>query len=159
MWKLAQEHISPLTDLCYDMRRDHSKTGGPMAKKRKTPSSIGSWIPRINMKKIKTAISILWFLFVSLSSPLWIGCIYMNITGHGKGYAYDMHSEADIAIFFGIILLLLWLLALLPVTISLCKKSRRKEKSFLGLPLLAFAGLFVAGIYILGCTTLQLFEK
>lgn len=24
----------------------------------------------------------------------------MDITGHGKGYAYDMGSEADIAIFF-----------------------------------------------------------
>lgn len=78
------------------------------------------------MKKVKLVISIIWFLFVSLSSPLWIGCIYMNITGHGKGYAYDMGSEADIAVFFGVLLLLLWL------------------------PLLAFAGFFAVGICILG---------
>lgn len=74
----------------------------------------------------------------------------MNITGHGKGYAYDMGSEADIAVFSGVVLLLLWLLAILPVTISLCKKCRRKKKSLTWLPLLAFAALFAGGICILG---------
>ena len=102
------------------------------------------------MKKVKTAVLIIWFLFVSLSSPLWIGCIYMNITGHGKGYAYDMGSEADIAVFFGIVLLLLWLLAILPVAISLCKKGYYKKKLLAWLPFLTFAGLFVVGICILG---------
>lgn len=102
------------------------------------------------MKKAKTIISIIWFLSVSLSSPLWIGCIYMNITGHGKGYAYDMGSEADIAVFLGVGLLLLWLAAILPVTISLCKKAYSKRKSLVCLPLLVFSGLFVMGICILG---------
>lgn len=102
------------------------------------------------MKKVKTVISIIWFLLVSLSSPLWIGCIYMNITGHGKGYAYDMGSEADIAVFFGIVLLLLWLSAILPVTISLCKKCCHKKKSLAWMPFLGFAGLFAVGICILG---------
>lgn len=103
-----------------------------------------------NMKKIKTAISIIWFLLISLSSPLWIGCIYMNITGHGKGYAYDMGSEADIAVFSGMILLLLWLLAILPAAVSLCKKCRRRRKSLVWLPFLVFAGFFVMGICMLG---------
>ena len=102
------------------------------------------------MKKVKTAISITWFLFVSLLSPLWIGCIYMNITGHGKGYMYDMGSEADVAVFLGVVLLLLWLLAELPVTILLCKKCFRKKKSLAWLPLLVFAGLFVVGVCVLG---------
>lgn len=102
------------------------------------------------MKKAKTAISIIWFIFVSLFSPLWIGCIYMNITGHGKGYSYDMGSEADITVFLGVLLLLLWLLAILPVTISLCKKGYYKKKLLAWLPFLSFAGLFVIGIWILG---------
>ncbi len=105
---------------------------------------------RIGMKNTKTAISIIWFIFVSLFSPFWIGCIYMNITGHGKGYSYDMGSEADIAVFFGVLLLLLWLLAILPVTISLCKKGYYKKKPLVCLPFLSFAGLFVIGICILG---------
>ena len=102
------------------------------------------------MKTIKTVISIIWFFFISISSPLWVGCIYMDITGHSKGYAYDMGSEADIAVFFGIILLLLWLLAVVPVTVSLCKKCYCKKKSLIWIPLLAFAGLFVVGICIIG---------
>lgn len=101
------------------------------------------------MKKVKTAISTIWFFFVSISSPLWIGCIYMNITGHGKGYGYDMGSEADIAVFFGVVELFLWLLAILPVTFSLCKKCYHKKKFFVWLPFLAFVGLFVLGICIL----------
>ncbi len=102
------------------------------------------------VKKVKTILSILWFLFISLSSPLWIGCIYMNITGHGKGYAYDMGSEADIAVLMGVVLLLLWLAAILPVTISLCKTCYYKKKTFVWLPFLFFAGFFVVGVCILG---------
>ena len=74
----------------------------------------------------------------------------MDITGHGKGYAYDMGSEADIAVFFGVVSLMLWLLAILPVTILLCKKCFRKNKSLVWLPLLVFAGMFAVGICILG---------
>ena len=105
---------------------------------------------RNNMKKVKIVISVVWFLLISLFSPLWIGCIYMNITGHGKGYAYDMGSEADIAMLFGMVLLLLWLLAILPVTISLCKKSYYKKKILVCLPFLVFVGFFAVGIWILG---------
>lgn len=102
------------------------------------------------MEKVKTIIFTIWFIFVSLLSPLWIGSIYMNITGHGKGYAYDMGPEADIAVFSGVVLLLLWLLAILPMIILLCKKCYRKKKSLTWLPFLAFAGLFAVGICILG---------
>lgn len=102
------------------------------------------------MQKVKTFFSIIWFFLVSLSSPLWIGIIYMDITGHGKGYAYNMGSETDIAVFFGVVELLLWLLAILPVTISLCKKCCQKKKSLIWLLFLVFTGLFVLGICVLG---------
>ena len=102
------------------------------------------------MKKFKTTILTLWFVFVSLVTPLWIGSIYMNITGHSKGYAYDMGSESDIALFFGVLELLLWLFAILPVAFSLCKKCRHKKKLLVCLPVLAFIGLFILGICILG---------
>lgn len=74
----------------------------------------------------------------------------MNITGHGKGYAYDMSSEADIAVLFGVVLLLLWLVAILPVTISLCKKGYYKNKLLVYLPFLVFLVFFAVGICILG---------
>ncbi len=102
------------------------------------------------MKKRKAVVPALWFALISLSSPLWVGCIYMNLTGHGKGYAYDMGSETDIAVFIGVILLALWLAALLPATVSLCKTCRRKKKAFTGLPLLLFLGFFAIGVGMLG---------
>ena len=104
----------------------------------------------IRMKRLKTIIKIIWFLFISSSSPFWVGCIYMWITGHGKGYGYDLGVEADVSVFGGAVLLLLWLIAILPVTVSLCRKCRRKRKAFTWLPLLAFMGLFAAGICLLG---------
>ena len=102
------------------------------------------------MKTVKTAISAIWFTLVSLSSPLWIGGMYMDFTGHGKGYGYELGDEADIYVFLGVIALGIWILAILPVTISLCKKCYAKKKSFVWLPLLAFAVFFVLGICIIG---------
>lgn len=104
------------------------------------------------MQKVKTFFQTVWFLCISIVSPLWIGCIYMNITGHGKGYAYDLGSEADIAVFFGFVLLIFWLLAMLPVTVVLCKKCSNKRNSLIWIPLLAFAVLFAVGVCILGWT-------
>ena len=89
-------------------------------------------------------------MLVSLSSPLWIGCIYMDFTGHGKGYAYELGDEADIYVLFGVLELLLWLLAILPVIISLCKKGYYQKRAIVWLPFLAFAGFFAAGIGIIG---------
>lgn len=102
------------------------------------------------MKTVKTAISVIWFTLVSLFSPIWIGIIYMCFTGHGKGYGYELGDEADIYVFLGVIELGIWILAILPVTISLCKKCYAKKKSFVWLPFLAFAGFFVLGICIIG---------
>ena len=52
--------------------------------------------------------------------------IYMWITGYSKGYGYGLGSEADILVFGGVVLLLLWLLAILPATVSLCKNAAEK---------------------------------
>ncbi|MCI9077930.1 MAG: hypothetical protein HFH68_03250 [Lachnospiraceae bacterium] len=103
---------------------------------------------KIIMERIKFFISIIWFVCISIISPVWTGCIYMYITGHSKGYAYDLGSETDISIFLGIVFLILWLLAILPVTVSLCKKCYKKRKSLVLMPLLIFMVLFAAGVNI-----------
>lgn len=102
------------------------------------------------MKKVRTVFLVLWFLLVSLSSPIWIGCIYMDLTGNGKGYAYDLGSEADIYLYLGVQSLLLWLAAIVPVTVFLCKKSYARKKSLVCLPVLAFVSLFALGICLIG---------
>lgn len=102
------------------------------------------------MKRIKIIFSVFWFAFVSVISPAWMGLIYMNITGHGKGYAYDMGSEADIAVFFGIVELILWLIAFVPVMISLCKKGYEYKKLFVYIPFFVFLLLFGIGVFVIG---------
>ncbi len=85
------------------------------------------------MQKVKSFILIIWFICISIISPFWTGIIYMYITGHGKGYAYDLGSEADISVFLGFVLLIPWLFAI-----------------FVCIPLFVFAVLFATGVYILG---------
>lgn len=102
------------------------------------------------MNKIKLIFASIWLLFISAISPVWIGITYMNITGHGKGYAYDMGSEADIAIIIGVFLLLLWLISLLPIMVWLSMKLYRLKKHLLFIPLLAFAIIFIVSILIIG---------
>ena len=68
----------------------------------------------MKLKAPARAAAFLWLAFISLISPVWTGLIYMDLTGHGKGYGYDLGAEADISAFFGIVLLLVWLAVLLP---------------------------------------------
>jgi hypothetical protein len=102
------------------------------------------------MKKIALILTAIWLSFISLISPVWIGGIYMNITGHGKGYAYDMGAETDIAVFFGFILLLLWIIAVFPALIWLCKKFYQRKRSFILIPIIGCVAIFFIGILLIG---------
>ena len=53
-----------------------------------------------------------WFILLSIVSPICYGIIYMNITGHAKGYAYDLGPEKDISIMIGVVELIIYLLLL-----------------------------------------------
>jgi len=52
----------------------------------------------------------------------------MYTTGHGKEYAYYLGSEADIYIIEGVVALILWIIALFPVSIWLETKFYRIQK-------------------------------
>lgn len=101
------------------------------------------------MKKPLYIIISIWLLFVSLISPICTGLIYMNLTGHGKGYGYNMGSEADIAVFFGVIELILWIYAVFPALMFLCIKFYRKKKSMFFIPIAVFlmSYLFSASMF------------
>lgn len=102
------------------------------------------------MKKVKFILISIYCAFVSIISPIWIGFIYMDITGHGKGYAYDMGSEADIAVLFGVIQLVLWIIALFPALIWICRKLSQHKKPFVFIPIIGFGILSCLGIVLLG---------
>lgn len=69
--------------------------------------------------KIIYCINLLWTSFIAFSFPICFGWIFLDITGHSKGYSYDLDSEKDVSIMFGCIKLLIWLTLALP-QISMC---------------------------------------
>ena len=46
-------------------------------------------------EKIIFAINVLWSAIIAFSFPICLGIIYMDITGHSKGYGYDLGSEKE----------------------------------------------------------------
>ncbi|QNK40506.1 hypothetical protein [Caproicibacter fermentans] len=101
-------------------------------------------------KKTKIAIALIWQGFIALISPIWIGFIYMFITGHGKGYSYDLRSETDISIMIGAIALIFLLVATLPVSIWLGNTFYHKEKWMWVIPILLFVVLFAIAVMLIG---------
>ena len=102
------------------------------------------------MKKLKFILSAIWIMIIGLISPLWVGGIYMFITGHGKGYAYDLGSEADISIFISFVLLIIWLTAIVPIMLWLCRKWFNMKRWFVTIPVIIFIICFVLGIFLVG---------
>ena len=102
------------------------------------------------MKKIKFILITIWLSFMSIISPIWICIIYMDVTGNGKGYGYDLGEEAGVYAFFGTILLGLWILFILPAMVWLCVKCYNFKKIFIGIPIIGFIMLFVLSVFLIG---------
>lgn len=60
-----------------------------------------------DMERLKLALTCIWEAIIAYTAPLCIGLIYMDITGHSKGYAYDLGSEVDISIAIGCVELII----------------------------------------------------
>ena len=52
---------------------------------------------------ILDTVAFLWHCLMAAITPIWIGFSYMFLTGNGKGYDYDLRSEADIYVFLALI--------------------------------------------------------
>lgn len=97
--------------------------------------------------KVLFAIHYLWASLVAFTMPLCIGWIFMNITGNGKGFDYDLGSEKRFYQGIGCIELLFWLMfAIIPV-IALFVKLKRKGKIYVILSAALFVALFTAFVY------------
>jgi hypothetical protein len=82
-----------------------------------------------------------------LISPLWISETYMSITGHGKGYSYNMGSETDMSVIFGFVMLMIWIIAVIPIMIWLCRKCYNIKRVFVSIPVAAFIVCFIIGAF------------
>lgn len=102
------------------------------------------------MKKIKLSIALIFHCLIASASPIIIGFIYMFITGHGKGYDYDLRSEADIYIMIGLVALLFWLAATIPITVWLSRTFYRIKKMLFWIPIILFFLFFTIGVLLVG---------
>ena len=102
------------------------------------------------MNRIRGLCVSAWLAFVSVISPVWLGIAYMYGTGHGKGYGYNLGSEADISAGLGMIFLGLWILATVPAMLWLRGKLRQKRKALGFLPAAGFLALFALAVCLMG---------
>jgi predicted transporter len=100
--------------------------------------------------KIQYWISFIWASVIAFSFPICLGGIYQDITGHAKGFGYDLGSEKDISIAVGCIELLIWLVLALPSNIYVFKRTKEKGICYVIITAILFMMLFFLGIYFVG---------
>lgn len=89
--------------------------------------------------KIIYCLNFLWTSFVAFTFPICFGWIFLDITGHSKGYSYDLGSEKDVSIMLGCIELLIWLALALPSNIYVFRKTMGKGKTYLLIPIILYS--------------------
>ncbi len=100
--------------------------------------------------KIIYWLNFLWSCIIALTFPICFGLIFLNITGHSKGYSYDLGSEKDVSVLLGIIELIIWLVIAMPSGIYVFSKIKKKGKKYL-LLLIALHLLFAVGdVFLMG---------
>lgn len=92
-------------------------------------------------------LNFLWTCFIAFTFPICFGLIYLNITGHSKGYSYDLGSEKDVSVLLGIIELVIWLVLALPSNIYVFSKTK---KISLILLIALYIILAIGGICLMG---------
>ncbi|MBQ3566901.1 MAG: hypothetical protein IJA12_06955 [Oscillospiraceae bacterium] len=90
--------------------------------------------------KIIYCLNLIWTAFIAFSFPFCFGWIFLDITGHSKGYSYDLGDEKGVSVMLGCIELLIWLVMAVPSNVYVFRKTRKKGKMYL---------LFLAIIYII----------
>lgn len=99
--------------------------------------------------KICFALCCVWSIITAFFAPICFGLIYMNITGHSKGYGYDLGAEKDISISLGIFELIIWLALAIPSNIYIFRQMRGR-KIFYVTAIVLYALLFIGGIMLIG---------
>ena len=98
--------------------------------------------------KIIYCLNFLWTSFIAFSFPICFGWVFLDITGHSKGYSYDLGSEKDVSIMLGCIELLIWLALSFPSNIYVFRKTLSKGKAYLLIPIVLYITLAVICVMI-----------
>lgn len=100
--------------------------------------------------KIIYCLNFLWASFIAFSFPICFGWIFLDITGHSKGYSYNLGSEKDVSILFGCFELIIWFVLALPSNIFVFKRTVKKGKLFLLIHIALYFSLAIVCIFIIG---------
>lgn len=100
--------------------------------------------------KIASGILFLWAGFIAFTFPLCFGWIFLDITGHSKGYDYDLGSEKSISVIIGLVELAIWLAIALPSEIFAFRRAKKKGKVYIAALAVIFAVLAAVGIIAMG---------
>lgn len=101
-------------------------------------------------KKILLSLNYLWCTFIAFTFPFCFGWIWLDITGHSKGYGYDLGSEKDISILFGCVELFIYLMLAVPSNLILVLKLKQSSKLYQILTVCLFAVLMLICIQLTG---------
>ena len=102
---------------------------------------------------------------MAYSFSMWFAFIYLFLTGHSKGYSYDLGAEKDFSIFLGCVGLLIWMVLSIPSYIYLVKKTYIKGKVYILVVVgfhivLALIGLLIIfgswAVYLKGVFNIQI---
>ena len=106
-----------------------------------------------NMKmkdKIIYFLNLIWTSVIAFSFPICFELIFLDITGHSKGYSYDLGSEKDISILLGCIELVIWSILALPSIFYVFRKTKIKGIRYLFLITAVYLSLSLICIMIMG---------
>ena len=100
------------------------------------------------IKKVIYCLNFIWTSFIAFSFPICFEMIFLCISGHSKGYGYDLGSEKDISVMFGLIGSLIWLALALPSNIYVFRKTLNKGKRYILIPIILYIALALACVII-----------
>ncbi len=101
-------------------------------------------------RKVIYGLNFLWTNVIAFTFPICFAWIFLDITGHSKGYSYDLGSETDVSVMLGCFELLLWLALALPSNIYVIRKTLNKGRIYLLIPIAINLFLAVLCIIITG---------
>ena len=99
---------------------------------------------------IMFVVSYLWASIIAFTFPACFGWIYLDMTGHSKGYGYDLGSESQVSMMIGCVELMVWCMLALPSNVYVFQKLAKKSKPFLIFTIALFVALAAACLMILG---------
>ncbi len=98
--------------------------------------------------RIIYCLNFLWTGVVAFYFPICFAWIYLDITGHSKGYDYDLGAEKDFYAGIGAVELMIWAALALPSLFYVFRKTQTKGKAYVLIISIFYIALAVIGLMV-----------